>query len=254
MPVGGIILITGSAGRIGQAVVAELKARQYRLRGFDRVATPGLADFVVGDIADAKVVRESAVGVEMIIHLAATPDDADFMTELLPNNIIGLYNIMEAARLGGARRMILASSGQVNWWQRMAEQWPVRVEDPPSPKYWYAAAKVFAESIGRGYAETHGLSVIAVRLGFCPRSPEHFREVVNSEWAQDVYLSPGDAGRFFACAVEATDVRFAVLFAASKHKHAIHLDLEPTRRVVGFEPQDTWPEGIEETMLAGLSH
>src|SRR5258708_2618191 len=215
----GIILVTGSAGRIGQAVVAELLARKYRVRGFDRVPTPGLADFVVGDIADGKAVKQAAEGVAVIAHLAATPDDEDFMTQLLPNNIIGIYNIMEAARLSGARRIILSSSGQVNWWQRMAQQWPVRVEDPPSPRYWYAATKVFAESIGRGYAETHGLSVIAVRLGFCPRGAEHLREVINSEWAQDVYLSPGDAGRFYACAVEAADIRFAIVFATSKSKH-----------------------------------
>jgi nucleoside-diphosphate-sugar epimerase len=252
MSVEGIILITGSAGRIGQAVVAELNARKYRLRGFDRVPTPGLADAVIGDIADTKAIRRAAEGVEVVIHLAATPDDADFMTELLPNNIIGLYNIMEAARCGGARRLILSSSGQVSWWQREAQQWPVRVEDPPSPKYWYAATKALAESIGRGYAETHGLSVIVVRLGFCPRGPEHFREVVNSEWAQDVYLSPGDAGRFFACSVEAVDVRFAIVFATSRPTHCVHLDLEPARRIVGFEPQDTWPEGIEEPILAGM--
>lgn len=253
MPVCGIILVTGSAGRIGQAVVAELQRRRYRVRGFDRVETPGLEDSVIGDIADAKAVHEAAMGVEVILHLAATPDDADFMTELLPNNIVGVYNIMEAARLSGARRIVLSSSGQVNWWQRLAQHWPVRVDDPPSPRYWYAAAKVFAESIGRGYAETHGLSVIAVRLGFCPRNRAHFQEVISSEWAQDVYLSPGDAGRFFACAVEAPNVQFAIVFATSKPKHCMHLDLEPARRVLGFEPKDTWPEGIETALMSGPS-
>jgi hypothetical protein len=124
MSAGGIVLITGSAGRIGQAVVSELKARNYRVRGFDRARTPGLPDSVVGDIADAKAVTRSVEGVDTIIHLAATPDDADFMTELLPNNIIGIYNVMEAARLGGARRIILSSSGQVNWWQRGGDNGP----------------------------------------------------------------------------------------------------------------------------------
>jgi hypothetical protein len=74
--------------------------------------------------------------------------------------------------------------------------------------------------------------------------------VVNSEWAQDVYLSPGDAGRFFACAVEAANVRFAIVFATSKPRHRVHLDLGSARDVVGFEPMDTWPDGIEASMLA----
>jgi uronate dehydrogenase len=249
----GLVLVTGSAGRIGQAVVKELTSRGHPVRGFDRVPTPGANDSVVGDIADYESVCAAAAGVESVIHLAATPDDDDFMTKLLPNNIVGVYNIMEATRLAGARRIVLCSSGQVNWWQREAQRWPVRVDDPPSPRYWYAACKVFAESIGRGYCETHGLSVIAARLGFCPRTPEHLREVVGSEWAQDVYFSPGDAGRFFACAIEAPEVRFAIVFATSNPVHSMHMDLEPARRLLGFEPQDTWPEGIEPSMLAALN-
>jgi nucleoside-diphosphate-sugar epimerase len=141
--------------------------------------------------------------------------------------------------------LILASSGQVNWWQRVEGTLPVRVEDAPSPRYWYAATKMFLEAIGRGYAETHGISVIVVRLGWCPRTPEQVREIAASEWAQDVYLSPGDAGRFFACAAQAqNDIRFAVVYASSKPMHRVHFDLGPAEKLVGFVPQETWPRGV----------
>jgi len=240
------VLVVGSAGRIGQAVVAELRRRTLPARGFDLVQTPGVEDCVVGDIAKGEDLKRAASGVGTLIHLAATPDDDDFLTRLLPNNIVGVHHVMEAARLGGVRRLILASSGQVNWWQRKAGKLPVRVEDPPSPRYWYAAAKMFLEAIGRGYAETHGLSVIVVRLGWCPRTPEQVREIGASEWAQDTYLSPGDAGRFFACAVEAkNDIRFAIVYASSKPIHRPHFDLEPAERLVGFIPQEAWPQGVE---------
>ncbi len=195
-----IVLVVGSAGRIGQAVVAELQRRKLPVRGFDIVRTPGVDDCVVGDITKGEDLDRAATGVGTLIHLAATPDDDDFETKLLPNNIVGTYRVMEAARLGGVRRLVLASSGQVNWWQRVAGKLPVRVDDPPSPRYWYAATKMFLEAIGRGYAETHGISVIVVRLGWCPRTPEQVREIAASKDAQDVYLSPGDAGRFLACA------------------------------------------------------
>ena len=240
------VLVVGSAGRIGQAVVAELRRRKLPVRGFDIVKTPGLDDCVVGDITKPEGLHRAADGIGTLIHLAATPDDDDFPTKLLPNNLVGVYHVMEAARLGGVRRLVLASSGQVNWWQRTAGNLPVRVEDPPSPRYWYAATKMFLEAIGRGYAETHGLSVIVVRLGWCPRTPEQVQEIAASEWAQDVYLSPGDAGRFFACAVEArTDIRFAIVYASSKPIHRVHFDLEPAKNLVGFVPQETWPQGIE---------
>src|SRR5580704_5146070 len=78
------VLVTGSAGRIGRAVVAELQARGRPVRGFDRVATPGLTECIVGDITDAVAVRRAVEGVGTVIHLAATPDDDDFLTQLAP--------------------------------------------------------------------------------------------------------------------------------------------------------------------------
>jgi nucleoside-diphosphate-sugar epimerase len=110
---------------------------------------------------------------------------------------------------------------------------------------WYAATKLFLEGAGRAFAETHGLSVILVRLGWCPR-PGQVEEMVTIDWAPDVYLSPEDAGRFFACAVEApADLRFAVLYAASKPVRTSYFDLQPAKDLLGYEPQNTWPQGIQ---------
>ena len=47
------------------------------------------------------------------------------------------------------------------------------------------------------------MEVIAVRLGWCARTRSRWRKSAAEQWAQDVYLSPGDAGRFFACAAQA---------------------------------------------------
>jgi uronate dehydrogenase len=240
------VLVTGSAGRIGQAVVAELQARGLPVRGFDRVPTPGLPDAVVGDLTDAQALGRAAEGVGTLVHLAATPDDADFMTELLPNNIVGVYNVFEAARRACVRRMVLASSGQVVWYQRFTGPLPIRATDPVTPRYWYAAAKLFLEAAGRAYAEVHGISVIAARLGWCPRTPAHVEELRATAWGPDVYLSPGDAGRFFASAVQApADTRFAIVYATSKPVRELVYDHEEVRRLLGYEPRDVWPEGIE---------
>ena len=241
------VLVTGSAGRIGRAVVAELQGRGWPVRGFDRVPTPGLADATVGDLTDAGAVRRAVEGVGTVIHLAATPDDDDFLTQLLPNNLLGVYHVLESARLAGVRRLILASSGQVVWWQRERGPWPIKADDPPTPRGWYAAAKVFLEAAGRMCAESYGMSVLVVRLGWVPRSREHVEELNSLDWAKDVYLSPGDAGRFFACAVEApTGPRFAVVYATSRPLHTEMYDREAARRLLGYEPRDRWPQGIED--------
>jgi nucleoside-diphosphate-sugar epimerase len=246
-----IILVTGSAGRIGQAAVSALVTRGWRVRGFDLVPTPGAIDSVVGDLRELEVVRRAAADTEAVIHLGGVPDDEDFLTRVLPHNIIGAYNVLEAARLANIKRVLLASSGQVNWWQQLEGPWPIRPQDPYTPRHWYAVGKIFLESAGRAYARAHGMTVIAVRLGWCPRTRAHLAEVGGTSMAPDIYLSPGDAGRFFARAIEAPlEPGFAVVFAASRPVREAIFDLEPAKRLLGWEPRDQWPTGATEGLKA----
>lgn len=217
------------------------------MRGFDRRPTPGTDDFVVSDLQDPEAVQKAAANAGAIIHLGGVPDDEDFLTRLLADNIVGSYNVFEAARLSRVKRLLLASSGQVNWWQQLEGPWPVRPDDPYTPRHWYAAGKIFLESAGRAYARSFGMAVLAVRLGWCPRTRKHLAEVGSSSQAPDIYLSPGDAGRFFTRAIEAPlDPGFAALYVASQPVQAAVFDLEPAKALVGWEPQDRWPTGATE--------
>src|SRR5262245_31443046 len=181
------VLITGSAGRLGQAGVIALRERGWTVRGFDLVRTPHAHESIVGDITDDPALRDAAAGVDALIHLAACPDDDDFLTKLLPPNIIGVYQVCEAARLANIKRLVIASSGQVVWWQRFTGPFPIRVDSPPTPRGWYACTKLFAEAAARVYAETYKADVIAARLGWCPRTAEHAAELDRTEWGHDVY-------------------------------------------------------------------
>jgi hypothetical protein len=102
------------------------------------------------------------------------------------------------------------------------------------------------EAVGQAYAYVHSLSIIVVRLGWCPRDKPHAAKLALDEFGQDVYLSPRDAGRFFACAVEAPDdIRYCVVFATSKPVRQTRYDITSARSILGYDPQDTWPEGTE---------
>jgi uronate dehydrogenase len=249
------VLVTGSAGSIGRAAVSGLLAAGRHVRGFDRVPTPGVSEWVVGDLTDAAAVRDAARGVGAIVHLAAFPDDADFMTHLLPSNIIGLHNMLEAARSAGVKRLVLASSGQVVWWQLLEGPWPVRTDVPYSPRDWYAVTKVMAEMAGQTYARNYGLTVIAVRLGWFPRTPEHAAELASTERGPNLYFSPGDAARFFKSAIEAPlEPGFVPVYAASRPVRNTMLDLEPAKRLLGWEPQDEWPTGSEHLLAKQVPH
>ena len=238
------ILVTGSSGKLGTAVVSELLGRGLAVRGFDRKSSELLPATVTGDITDRAALDRAMDGVDTLIHLAATPDDDDFIASLLPNNIASLYHVMEAARCAGVRRIVLASSSQVNWWQRLSGPFPIKEDQPPAPKAWYAATKMFMESIGYSYSQMHGISVIVARIGWCPR-PGQEREIHETEWAQDVYLSPRDAGRFFACCISAPEtLRHLVVNVTSIPKRLQRIDLSVARDVLNFTPEETYPKGM----------
>ena len=141
------VLVTGAAGRIGQAACEGLVARGHRVRAFDVRETPNMEDAAVGNITNAAEVHDAMQGVDAVVHLAATADEtADFMSRLLPNNIIGLYNALEGARRSNVRRVILASTGQVVIGHE--GPWPITPDMPFTPRNWYASAKVLTEVAG----------------------------------------------------------------------------------------------------------
>lgn len=253
------ILVTGSAGRLGRAAVRELVSRGHLVRGFDLRPTPNLESdqYTIGALHDFNALRQLTQSADTIIHLAATPDDAqfprgstdqdNFIAQLVPNNIIGAYHVLEAARVSGVKRLILASSGQVVDGYLDVGRKPVSADWPTHPRYLYASTKVFLEAIGQAYAHAHAMEVLAVRLGWCPRDAGQVAQIAASDEDQDVYLSPGDAGRFFAAAVESETLPpFTPVFVTSRPRGVPFYDLEPAKKLIGFVPQDSWPTGAED--------
>ena len=236
-----LVLVTGSAGAIGQPVCRELLARGHRVRAFDRVPTPGVHDSVVAELQDRAAVRAAVHGVESVVHLAAEPDDTDFAL-LAPPNVLGVFHVLDAARLEGVPRVTLASSIQVlgKWWDRGRSR-PASAEDA-NPSNHYALTKLWAEQMGQMYARLYGMSVIAVRVAFMVRNLAEALRLREKELF-DVYLSRGDVGRFFALCVAAPAIDFAVLYAAGAGTERM-FDLEPARHLIGYEPRDRWPAGL----------
>ena len=253
------VLVTGSAGRVGRATVKTLVAAGHEVIGFDLRTTPGLSanNSVVGSLEDFGLLKQVAESVRCIVHLAATPDDSsfprlpdtddNFESELVPNNIVGPYRVMEAARQNRVPRVILASTGQVIDGHLRDGRIPVTTDLLPRPRYLYACTKVFLESLGQVYARQHGITTLSVRLGWCPRDIGQVNEICKSELAQDVYLSPGDAGQFFAAAVSAPILpQNAVVYVTSRHLHQLRYDLSETTRLTGWAPSESWDAGATD--------
>lgn len=240
------VLVTGSAGAIGNAVCVALQARGHSVRGADRRPTPNVADVIQGDLADKETVYQAVDGMDTVIHLAAYVEDGDLVDTLLRPNVISPYYICEAAREFGVKRLVLTSSVQViEGFGRPGRS--IGVDEGLRPRNLYALTKAWGELMGELYAQVHGMSVINVRVGWLPRSLEQARAIASSEHAQNIYLSYADAQRFFERCVESEvpgPGEQIVIFAGSKTAEIPHMDLEPARRLLGFEPQDRWPENM----------
>jgi uronate dehydrogenase len=234
------ILITGSSGAVARAICPDLIARGHTLRGFDRTETPGIRDMIVDRIEDRGVVARAMQGMDAVIHLAAEPNDADFPLLVGPN-VIGLFNVMDAARITKVKRVVLASSIQVLSWRSRGNS-PVSVQDA-SPGNHYGLTKLWAEKMGEMYARHYGLSVLVVRIAWLVRNQTEAMRMLRNP-RPHLYLSARDAGRFFVRAVEAQDIEFAIVYAGSRGAE-LAFDMEPAREVLGYVAQDTWPNGLD---------
>ena len=143
------ILITGAAGRIGRTLREGL-AQGYELLRLLDVAPLGEAaareELVRADIADLAAIEAALDGIDCVVHLAAVPEE-DTWEKILPANMVGTYNVFEAARRRGARRIVFASTNHVVGFHRRERRLDEHVM--PRPDTRYGASKAFGEALGR---------------------------------------------------------------------------------------------------------
>jgi uronate dehydrogenase len=245
-------LITGAAGNLGGKLRRHLEGR-YPLRLLDR-APGGDADIVEADLA-REYGRWAGLfqGVDTVFHLAADPTAQQSWPNLIGPNVDAVVNVYQAALQAGARRVVFASSNHVmGGYQDDAVVDRITPELPPRPGAHYvvdgeardstpyASAKLFGERLGKCLAEAHGLSVVAVRIGWV-RPGDNRAEDVPAErgaWFRLMWLSNRDFCHLMErCLLAELPGRFAVVNGMSANT-GMRWDLEATRRLLGYEPRD----------------
>ena len=173
-------LVTGGCGFIGRNLIARLtSAHDHRVRVVDNfsVGRPDDLMSVLGegakrvevveaDIADSELARQAAVGVDVIVHLAANtgvaPSVANPRADCL-TNVIGTLNYLEASREAGVRRFVFASSGAP-----VGDCVPpIHEELPAHPVSPYGASKLAGEAYCSAYKRSFGIDTVALRFGNC---------------------------------------------------------------------------------------
>ena len=236
------VLVTGAAGTIGRITCAGLAARGWKGRGLDQApldGVDGLADPpVVADVQDAAAVRKAMAGVEAVVHLAGIATEAPW-DEIRDANIDGTFQVFDAARREGVRRIVYASSNHAVGYTPRAEL--VGVDVRPRPDTYYGVSKVLGEALGSLLADRYGLAVVCLRLGSWKQYPETVPEL--SSW-----LSPADGVRLISAALTAPDVGFAVVYGISANTRA-WWDLAPAR-ALGYLSVDDAEEYADRVLAA----
>jgi uronate dehydrogenase len=238
------VLVTGASGAIGHTVTRGLSAAGHRVRGFDRGAPArGDGDHIVGELSNRPLLDAAVKDIDVVVHLAATPDNADFLGDLVPNNIAGTYNVFEAAIAAGVRRVVYASSARVASGVRRQSGDPLSAAHGFAPTDFYALTKCCGELMGQIYARRGAISVVCARIGWYVRNRREAERLAASPWGRGAYLSHRDAALFFRCAVEAQNVSFLQVFVTSRQEGEVAYDLEAARASIGYEPLDSFPDG-----------
>jgi uronate dehydrogenase len=221
------VLITGAAGGIGTRLRTLLKDAYPQLRLSDIRAPADLAageSFMAADLADLAAVERAVAGVQGIVHLGGVSVEHPW-DEVLHSNIIGCYNLFEAARRQKVERIVFASSNHaIGFYPRRRR---IGVNAPVRPDSRYGVSKAFGEALGALYAYKHGIRVTCLRIGNFGDAPLDQRRL-------SIWISPEDLVQLIRIGLEHPDIRFEIFFGASDNERG-WWDNEPAFRY-GYRP------------------
>ena len=229
------VLLTGAAGRIGSFFAGhEANRYDFVLTDVRQPADAHGHPFVTADISDMEAMRRLCQGIDTVVHLAADPSTEATWESLLPRNIIGLYNVFQAAHEAQCRRMIFASS--VNAVSGYPSDVQVHTNMPVRPPNLYGATKVWGEAVACFYADQRGLSSICLRFGWViSRDSKQLRP---DHYLLDMALTYEDLARLVVSSIEAPDdLRFGIFHGVSNNRWK-RLDISDARAMLGYAPED----------------
>jgi nucleoside-diphosphate-sugar epimerase len=239
------VLVTGASGLIGGLVVRHL-GHKYELSGLNRRPVEGIP-CVQADVADFDAILPAFEGIHTVVHLAGFTDSVTEWDGTERVNIRGTYNVYEAARRSGVRRVVFASSGGVTLgyeldspytemvaaeYDRIPSEWPLVTKDSPvRPIAVCYVSKVFGEALGRMYSDQFGISVLNIRFGAVLARD---KPVLRRHYPG--YLSHADCVQLIEVCIDAPDsLRYDTFDAISNNRYRWR-DIEHAREAIGYVP------------------
>ena len=231
------ILITGAAGDVGTHLRREL-AKKYRIRASDlrslkKIGGETYARADVSKMADALRITK---GVDAIVHLGGYSVEGPW-EGILSANIVGCYNVFEAARRNGVKRIIFPTSNHAVGFYKRSQTIDHRVYIKPDSRY--GVSKVFGEALGSLYADKYGMQFLMIRIGNVNPAPIDKRRL-------SIWISPRDIAQLVTIGIEHPEIKFEIVYGISANKRAWYDNANAFR--LGYKPQDDSETYVAEVL------
>jgi len=165
------LVLTGAAGRLGSYLREPLTRMCDELVSTDLVDDIGkLYDgesYVQADLTDLAAMEAVLEGADMVVHFGAIGDEAAW-DDILQSNIIGAYNVWEAAYRNGVKRVVYASSVHAVGMHLKTDT--IGLDAPHKPDTYYGLAKCFAEDLASLYWDKRGIESVCMRIFSCAQA------------------------------------------------------------------------------------
>ncbi len=287
------VLVTGSRGKVGKATVAALMEAGHDVRATD-LAPPvferpleGEPEYIQADVADAGEMFAVVRGMEAVVHAAALPEPTHNPPHVVfQNNLMGVFNVLEAAIRFGVTRFVNISSETVPGFffperDFLPDYVPVDEEHPIRPQDPYAIAKHFGELLMDAAVRRSDIRCISIRPCWVQHEGNYERNL--GPWVREL---PAELAPNFLSYIDVYDLADAIVLAAESdlsghevfyiaspdnvgnrpleeivrryygdeievrrplpREDAGYISIEKARRMLGYEPKRSWRDYLDD--------
>src|SRR5512143_3578229 len=224
------LLLTGASGALGRVLRPYLRGHCRTLRASDLQAPDDATageESVGCDLGDRGAVMALVAGVDAIVHFGGISLE-DTFDRILHANLLGTFNVYDAALKHGVRRVVYASSSQVTGFYPTSEV--VDPTMPLRPSGLYGLSKCFGENLSRLFFDRYAIETVCLRIAMCFPQPTTHRMLRS-------YLSYRDLCELVRCALVARDVGHTIVYGVSDNRDLLWRN--PNAAKIRWTPRDT---------------